>query len=126
MSDPDHVSVSQLPGLHRSSVHRGAVRRAQVGEHRALAVPGDLDVLAGHAGVGKAELPFLAAADDVRTVLQRVRAVRAVVEVQRRRELLRRTRGLLRVAARTARRVGQRGTLASSKGRDRCENHVCG
>src|SRR5690606_40495194 len=67
--------------------------RADVGERRALAVPGDLQVPTRDARVRQAEVGVLAAAHDVAALLERVVAARAVVELQHRRQ---RTRGSTR------------------------------
>lgn len=93
MPHSDDVTVRELPGLHRGAVHGRAVRRPDVGERRALAVPGDLQVTARDTGVGEPEVRVLATAHDVATLLQGVRPVRAVVQLQARRELTRRRGG---------------------------------
>src|SRR5450755_4320486 len=96
VTDVDHVAIRELPGLHRRAVDGGAVGRAEVVQHRRLPVEIDVDVPAGDGGVGQPEGGILAATDDVRPTLQLVAATGAVIDGQRRHDLLRR-RGRLPV-----------------------------
>src|SRR5699024_5781119 len=61
---------------------RGAVGGTDVGERRALAVPGDFQVAAGHPGVRHPEIGLLASADHVAALFERVRTVRTVVDLE--------------------------------------------
>src|SRR5437879_9456850 len=82
MADADDVAVRELPSLHWLTVHRRAIGRTEVSKHGTLTIPGDLQVPPGHAGVGQPEVRVLAATHHVAALLQRVVAVRAVVELQ--------------------------------------------
>ena len=83
VAEPDHVTVGQLPLLHRRVVDRRAVGGIEVGQQRDLAVPADLQMPAGHPGVGQPELGILAATDHVGAFTQLVGTAAAVVELQR-------------------------------------------
>ena len=87
MADADDVALRELPSLHWRAVHRGAVGRTEISEHRILPVPGDFQVAPGDTRVREAEVGFLPTSYDVSTLLEVVRAVGTVVEVQRRVEL---------------------------------------
>src|SRR5882757_9486447 len=83
VANPDDVTVGQLPGLHRVSVDRSAVGRAQIRERGGVPVPVDLEVAAGDAGVRKPEVRLLAAADHRGAAVQLEAPVRPVVNGQR-------------------------------------------
>src|SRR5271169_2289892 len=82
VAQPDHVTVCQLPLLHRRVVDGGAVSGVEIRQQRDVAVPTDLQVAARHTGVRQPELGVLAATDDVGAVAQLVGAPAAVVELQ--------------------------------------------
>ncbi len=97
----DHIAVGELPVLNRGTVHGSAVGRTEIGEHRDLAVPADVDVAARHTCVGEAELSVLPATDDVAALAELVVAAAAVLELQSRRQNTSgRGRGLLVAATR--------------------------
>src|ERR1700733_8590547 len=79
---PDHITVGQLPLLHRRVVDGGAVGGVEVGEQRHLAIPTDLQVATRHTGVRQPELRVLTTADDVGAFAQLVGAPASVVELQ--------------------------------------------
>src|ERR1700733_12223257 len=79
---PDHITVGQLPLLHRRVVDGGAVGGVEVGEQRHLAIPTNLQVATRHTGVRQPELRVLATADDVGAFAQLVGAPASVVELQ--------------------------------------------
>src|ERR1700760_5081001 len=82
VAQPDHVTVCQLPLLHRRVVDGGAVGGVEIRQQRDVAVPTNLQVAARHTGVRQPELGVLAATDDVGAVAQLVGASTAVIELQ--------------------------------------------
>src|SRR5215218_4703121 len=82
VSETYHIAVSQLPVLNRCVVHGGAVRGVEIGQQCDLAVPADLQMPAGNAGVGQPELGVLAAADHVGAFAQLIGPPAAVVELE--------------------------------------------
>src|ERR1700761_3342469 len=106
VAQPDHVTVCQLPLLHRRVVDGGAVGGVEIRQQRDVTVPPDLQVAARHTGVRQPELGVLAAADDVGAVAQLIGAPAAVVELQGDRGPGGRVTTLLPVAAAVAAGLG--------------------
>ena len=99
MPEADHVSVGQLPLLHRGVVHSGAVGGVEVRQQCRLAVPPDLEVATRDTGVGQPELCVLPPADDVGALPQLVGAATAVVKLERDVGVARRPVVVLAIAA---------------------------